>query len=151
MTDVMPNTEVPQDDTTINVDNIHVDQPTDLVDNIHEVSDPPEDPELFDRDYVEKLRDENAKYRQRARTADQLGQRLHAELVRATGRLADPTDLAFDPEHLDDADALGVAIDELLAVKPHLASRKPTGQIGQGATPSTGTVDLAEMLRQRAR
>jgi hypothetical protein len=42
-------------------------------------------------------------------------------------------------------------IDDLLARKPHLASRKSVGEIGQGATPSAGTVDLAAMLRQRAR
>ncbi len=42
------------------------------------------------------------------------------------------------------------AIDELLARKPHLASRRPTGEIGQGASPSATTVDLAAMLRQRA-
>lgn len=98
-----------------------------------------------------QLRDENAKYRQRARNADRLGQRLHTELVRATGRLADPTDLVYDEQHLTDVGALAAAIDDLLARKPHLASRKPVGEIGQGASASAGTVDLAGMLRQRAR
>jgi hypothetical protein len=92
-----------------------------------------------------------AKYRQRARNADRLGQQLHTELVRATGRLADPTDLQFDDEHLTNPDALAAAIDDLLARKPHLASRRPVGEIGQGAAPSAGPVDLAAMLRQRAR
>ena len=78
-------------------------------------------------------------------------QRLHTELVRATGRLADPTDLEFNEDHLDDPDALAAAVDDLLARKPHLASRRPTGEIGQGATPSAATVDLAALLRQRAR
>ena len=36
-------------------------------------------------------------------------QRLHTELVRATGKLADPTDLEFAEEHLDDPDALAAA------------------------------------------
>ena len=112
---------------------------------------PPEEPEQFPRAYVEQLRDENAKYRQRARQADELGQRLHTELVKATGRLADPTDLAYSEEHLADPYALAAAIDELLARKPHLASRRPSGEIGQGAAPSAGTVDLAALLRQRAR
>ena len=52
--------------------------------------------------------------------------------MKATGRLADPTDLEFDEDHLDDPDALAAAIDDLLARKPHLASRKPVGDIGQG-------------------
>lgn len=88
--------------------------------------------ETFPREVVEKLRQENGKYRQRAQKADAYAQRLHEQIVRATGRLADPTDLAFDEEHLDDADKLTAAIDELLARKPHLASRKPSGDIGQG-------------------
>lgn len=73
------------------------------------------------------------------------------ELVRATGRLADPTDLVYSEDHLQDPDTLTLAIDSLLARKPHLACRKPVEEIGQGATPSAGTVDLAGMLRQRAR
>lgn len=104
----------------------------------------------FPRDYVEKLRRESARYRDRARSADVLGQRLHTELVRATGRLADPSDLAFDETHLEDPDALASAIEDLLARKPHLASRRPTGEIGQGATKSAPSVDLAGLLRKRA-
>ncbi len=108
------------------------------------------EPETFPRSYVEELRQENGKYRQRAQRADQYAQRLHTELVRATSRLADPTDLEFDEKHLGDPDALAAALDELLARKPHLASRRPTGEIGQGATPSAATVDLAALLRRRA-
>jgi hypothetical protein len=85
-----------------------------------------------------KLRSENARYRERARNADAYAKRLHVELVRATGKLADPSDLEFSEDHLDDPDALAAAIDDLLARKPHLASRRPTGEIGQGASPSAG-------------
>ena len=53
------------------------------------------EPETFPRSYVEELRQENGKYRQRAQKADTYAQRLHTELVRATGKLADPTDLPF--------------------------------------------------------
>ncbi|SBS76503.1 conserved hypothetical protein [uncultured Mycobacterium sp.] len=91
-----------------------------------------EDSETFPRQVVEDLRQENGRYRQRAQRADDLAQRLHTEMVKATGRLADPTDLAFDETHLDDPDALTAAVDDLLARKPHLATRKPTGDIGQG-------------------
>lgn len=88
--------------------------------------------ETFPREVVVKLRQENGRYRQRAQRADELAQRLHTALVAATGRLADPADLPFDEQHLDDPDALTAAVDELLTAKPHLASRKPVGDIGQG-------------------
>lgn len=99
---------------------------------------------------MERLRRENARYRDRATHADTLAERLHTALVTATGRLADPTDLPFDEAHLDDPDALHAAVDELLTRKPHLASRRPTGDIGQGARPAGETVDLAGILRARA-
>jgi hypothetical protein len=90
------------------------------------------EPETFDREYVSKLRAENAKHRTRAKQADEYAHRLHAELVRQSGRLADPTDLEFDEEHLTDPDKLTQAIDSLLEAKPHFKSRKPVGDIGQG-------------------
>lgn len=107
--------------------------------------------DTFSRSYVEKLRQEAAGYRVRAQRTTELEQRLHAALVAATGRLADPSDLEFDPAHLDDEDALSAALGELLARKPHLASRRPRGDVGQGVTSaSSGTVDLAALLRARA-
>ena len=109
-----------------------------------------ENEDVFPREYVEKLRNENAKYRQRAQRADDLAQRLHEALVSATGRLQEPTDLPFDEDHLDDPEALTAAIDELLHKRPHLASRRPVGDIGQGAAGEPGTVDLAGILRARA-
>lgn len=106
----------------------------------------------FSRSYVEKLRRENANYRERANRADELAQRLHTALVEATGRLADATDLPFDAEHLDDEHALAGAIDELLKRKPHLASRRPFGDVGQGNRGGAAepAVNLAEMLRAHA-
>lgn len=116
----------------------------------HDGAQSDDDPDTFPRAYVEDLRQENGKYRQRAQQGEQYAQRLHTELVRATGRLADPTDLPFDAEHLDDASKLTAAIDDLLARKPHLTNRRPIGEIGQGAIPSGGTVNLAAILRQQA-
>jgi hypothetical protein len=113
-------------------------------------SDQDHETDTFTRDYVEGLRQENAKYRQRAARADELAQRLHTELVRATGRLADPSDLAFDEAHLEVSDNLSRAIDELLTRKPHLATRRPSGEIGQGAARAGSTVDLAAILRGNA-
>lgn len=111
---------------------------------------PTEEQDTFPRDYVEKLRDENAKYRQRAQQVDEYAERLHTALTAASGRLQDPSDLPFDQSHLDDPEALETAIQELLANKPHLASRKPSGNIGQGVTKTTDTIDLAGLLRSRA-
>lgn len=116
-------------------------------------AEPDDDAETFSRPYVERLRRENQKYRDQAKTADGLAQRLHTALVAATGKLADPTDLEFDAAHLDETDgtdALAAAIDDLIERKPHLASRRPVGDIGQGATRSSETVDLAGILRARA-
>lgn len=105
--------------------------------------------DTFPREYVEKLRDENARYRQRAGTADDLARRVHRLLVERTGLLADPDDLEFNEDHLNDEEALTAAIDDLLARKPHLAARRPRGDVGQGIT-DTGPVDLAAVLRRAA-
>ncbi|MGA4691905.1 hypothetical protein ACPCXD_16735 [Rhodococcus sp. AB351] len=106
--------------------------------------------DTFPRAYVEELRRENANYRTRAQQADQLAQRLHTELVRQLGALQDPSDLPFDEAHLEDPEALRAAVDALLAQKPHLRSRRVSGDIGQGATQSAGSVDLLGLLRGRA-
>src|SRR4249919_3487527 len=71
--------------------------------------------ETFPRSYVEELRAENQRYRERGKRADELARRLHTALVAATGRLADPSDLPFDEAHLADPDALAAAVDDLLA------------------------------------
>ncbi|TFD22138.1 hypothetical protein [Cryobacterium sp. TMS1-13-1] len=107
--------------------------------------------ETFPREYVVKLRDENAKYRQRAGQSDDLAKRLHLELVRAGGRLADATDLPFDDAHLTDPEAMTAAVDALLTAKPHLANRKPTGDIGQGASVIADTFSLSGLLRSGAK
>lgn len=109
------------------------------------------DPETFPREYVVKLRQEAAEARVKAKDRDTLAVKLHTALVAATGRLADPSDLPFDAAHLDDPDALTGAIDELLARKPHLASRRVTGDVGQGVTGIADTVSLAGILRAGAR
>lgn len=102
------------------------------------------------RAYVEQLRAEAAGHRIEAKRADEISRRLHVELVRATGRLADPDALPYDEAHLEDGDGLDAAIDELLTRKRRLASRRPRGDTGQGATADATGVDLAGMLRARA-
>lgn len=123
--------------------------PTELHDETQS-TEPADDAETFPREYVEKLRTENGKYRQRAGEADALATRLHTELVRATGRLADPTDLQFDADHIADAGKMAAAIDALLEAKPHLASRRPVGDIGQGQRGNgTAAFSLLQKLKER--
>ena len=105
------------------------------------------EPDTFDRAYVEKLRQENGKYRQRAQRADDLAHRLHRALVEQTGKLADASDLPFDETHLDYADKMVAAIDELVGAKPHLAARRIAGDIGQGASKPSDGVNLLNILR----
>lgn len=83
----------------------------------------------FDEAYVKELREENKRYRLQAKDANQ---RLHEQLVKADGRLQDPTDLPFDENHLADPDALAAAVEELITAKPHLKARRATGDIGAG-------------------
>ena len=113
-------------------------------------AEPTAEPDTFPREYVENLRQENARYRTEAKTAETLGARLHTELVRATGKLADPTDLPFDVEHLEDADKLAAAVDALIASKPHLKARRIVGTVGQGESGAVSSVSLLGMLRDRA-
>ena len=109
-----------------------------------------DDEGTFPRAYVDKLRKEAADARVKAKDRDEIAARLHTSLVAASGRLADPSDLPFDEAHLSDPDALTAALDELLARKPHLASRRPVGDIGQGVSAVTSSVDLAGILRHNA-
>lgn len=142
----MPTEEITTDTT---------DETTELQEVVEEspADDAPEgddDADTFPRDYVLKLRDENAKYRQRAADRDEIAAKLHTALVQATGRLQDASDLPFDQTHLDDPDALTAALDALLTAKPHLATRKPVGNIGQGVSAASDTFSLAGALRSNA-
>ena len=154
MTDTTDTTVSETTDDTTTVENTEVEPAEDDGGNLPPSSpdtEPSEDADTFPREYVERLRRESQNYRDRATKGDAYAQRLHTELVRATGKLADPTDLPFDAEHLDDPDTIGAAVDDLLARKPHLAIRKPVGDIGQGpVSDGSSTVDLAAILRQRA-
>ena len=116
-----------------------------------DAQDAQDDAQTFPRAYVEKLRQEAADARVRAKRADELARELFTARVAATGRLADPNDLPFDDALLADMPALEAAIDELVADHPHYAARRPRGDVGQGTTGSDGgTVDLAGLLRARA-
>ncbi len=112
-------------------------------------------PEVFDRAYVQKLREEAAGHRVKAKRTDALNARLATAHAALTGKLADPTDLPFTDDLLDDdglvdEDKVRAAVDALLERKPHLASRRPTGDVGQGARPTEPEFSLAGLLRAGA-
>lgn len=117
---------------------------------------PDESPESFPAAYVKKLRKENADYRTRAGRADELEEkntamatRLHAALVARDGRLANPDDLPFNPDHLEDETALTAAITDLIKSRPGLKARSAGGDIGHGnrGTANHKPVSLIDMIR----
>ncbi|MGA4670442.1 hypothetical protein ACPCG0_11715 [Propionibacteriaceae bacterium Y1923] len=124
-----------------------VDEPVDAPAAAQE---PAEEPDTFPREYVQQLRQEAADARVKAKKADDWARELFHARVSATGLLADPSDLPFDEALLDDHAAMEAAIDELIGRKPHLASRTPRGDVGQGATGATGEVSLADLLKAGA-
>ncbi|AFJ35474.1 MULTISPECIES: hypothetical protein [Mycobacterium] len=99
-----------------------------------------------------KVRREAKNLRDRAKTAearvDELSRELFALKVSALDKLADATDLAYDPDLLDD-DKLAEAVDALVAAKPHMAKpRKPNGSVGQGQRGNSfGPMDFSSLLR----
>lgn len=108
---------------------------------------PQDGPETFPAEVVRELREEAARYRVRAKRADDYARQLFHARVAALGKLADPDDLEYSEDLVDDLPALEAAVDELIGRKPHLASRTPRGDIGQGATGAGAGVDLAALLR----
>lgn len=105
----------------------------------------PSEPFTTTREAITDLRNEAKGHREKAQA---LATRLHTELVRQTGRLADPTELPFDAAHLDDPDTLKAAIDELLTRKPHYAARTPQGNtVGQGVKDQGQPADWLSQLK----
>lgn len=112
-------------------------------------------PETFSAEYVKKLRDENAAYRHRGKSADEMARALVTEYARSTGRLADPTDLPFSDALLNedgkpDSAKVIAAVEELIERKPYLAAIKVSGDVGQGAGETNTMPGLADMLRAGA-
>jgi len=111
------------------------------------------DPETFPRSYVEDLRREAAEHRVKAKRADDLAARLLAATVaQATaGILADPTDLPagdyLDDDGYPDPERIADTARALVTVKPHLADRRPVGDVDQGARPEVAGVNLAGIIR----
>jgi hypothetical protein len=111
----------------------------DMPETAGDESGPDDEDRSFDYEYVKGLREEAKSWRLKAAKTEGLQTRLHAELTKADGRLADPADLPFDPDHLADPHKHADAIAELLKAKPHYASRKPA----PGSTIHQGPVGAA--------
>jgi hypothetical protein len=106
------------------------------------VDDPTSEPESFTREYVDRLREESADHRVRAKRAEAATARLlDATIADATrGVLVDPTDLPregdyFDDDGWPDAAKIRDAAEALAASKPHLGDRRPSTSIPQGSQP----------------
>ncbi len=115
----------------------------------------PDEAETFTREYVQKLRVEAAGHRVKAKRADALAARLVTAQAALTGKLADPTDLPFtedlfDDDGLVDDTKVQAAVEDLIKRKPHLAARRPSGDVGQGARPEVPEVGLGALLRRGA-
>ena len=111
---------------------------------------PSDDDQVFDKKYVTKLRKESAAYREKAKRSDELEKQLHTALVKLDGRLADPEDLEFDAEHLDDGDKLAEAISDLITRKPGLKKQQLAGDVGAGKRGSEKQppADLLTVIRE---
>lgn len=113
-----------------------------------------EHPDTFTREYVQQLRAESAEHRRKAADAAAQSDAVRRELwrarVEALSLLADPTDLEYDADALDDSDRIRELADALLTDKPHLRSRKITGRAGQGEGSPTAAPSLVGILRAHA-
>ena len=140
-----------------------------MIDNAPEIdaqAEPPADeqldpateeaPESFSADYVRDLREEAAAHRIKAKRVDDANARLVAAYATADGRLVDVEALTMSGDMLDDdglvnPEKVAGAIADLIAVKPYLASRKPTTPLPQGVREDVPTMPgLFDFIRERA-
>lgn len=114
------------------------------------------EPETFPAAYVKELREEAAKHRVGAKKSEELAARLVISMAAGTGRLADPSDLPvtdalMDDDGFPDPEKVSVAVADLLERKPHLASTRVSGDVGQGVRGDIEAMpSLAQLLRQGA-
>lgn len=147
----MSETPTPTPEAAADVDTDTAEATTETAETVAEAT---ETDRVYDHTYVTRLRAEAAEARVKAKRADALAVQAVSALAAADGRLVDPDDLAFTEDLLTedgtvDADKVAAAIDALIARKPHLAARRPTTPIPQGAQPEPESVSLAAMLRAR--
>ena len=116
-----------------------------------------EDGDTFPRHYVERLRARSAGYRARAKTAEgraaELERALFTERVRALDVLADPADLPYDGDLLEDPDAMRAAVDALVRERPHYRRRgtaDPSSTGSRHRSSPSDTVSLSAIMRGHA-
>lgn len=115
----------------------------------------PQEVQTFDAEYVKALRAEAAEYRVKAKRADALARQALTAMVTADGRLIDPSDLDYTDDLTTkdgtlDGQAITAAIDALIQSKPHLARKRPTAPIAQGARPSKSEPNLLQIIQAGA-
>lgn len=130
-------------------------QPSEEVEEVEEVEEGEELRQSFGRDYVERLRGKGAGYRMRMKEAeskvDKLQRALFTERLQRLDMVVDPDALPYDPDLLEDSDALREAVEELLAAKPYLRKRRASGDIGQHSNREHGNgFSLLDALREGA-
>jgi hypothetical protein len=147
----------PEDDDQQDDDQQDDDQQDDDGDDDQDDDDDQQDGDTFPRPYVERLRARSAGYRARARQAEgrvgELERELFTERVRALDLLADPADLPYDPELLEDPDALAEAARRLVKDRPHYRRRGTLDGTGTGSRDRAGSTDgvsLAAIMRGQA-
>ena len=116
-----------------------------------------EDGDSFPRSYVKRLRERSAGYRARAKTAEgrvtELERALFTERVRALDVLADPADLPYDGDLLEDPDAMRSAVDALVRERPHYRRRgtaDPSSTGSRHRSSPSDTVSLSAIMRGHA-
>lgn len=115
------------------------------------------DPDTFPAEYVRRLRAEAAEARVKAKIADTANEHLLAAYAANDGRLVDVEALALDDtligdDGLVDRAKVSERIGELIAAKPHLASRKPTTPLPMGVQPEApAEVGWLSVLRGEVR
>ncbi|CAN5888195.1 hypothetical protein BH10ACT9_BH10ACT9_35530 [soil metagenome] len=104
------------------------------------------------REKLTKLRNEARNLRDRAKNAearaDTLARELFTARVTATGKVENPTEIAYNADLLDDTDAFNAAIDAAIGERPYIGKRRATGDVGQGHRgQSAGGPTFADLLK----
>ncbi len=146
--------ETPQDGPVSAADATTVDPVVEVTDTATEAATTVEDTaKTFDRAYVEKLRDEAATHRLKAKRVDTANARLLASLVTTDGRLVNPaelplTDALLDDDGIVDPAKVSAAVDDLLMVKPYLQTPAAPPPLPQGVRQDAPTApSLLELAR----
>ncbi len=120
------------------------------------VAGPEAEPETYPAEHVKELRAEAAAQRVKAKRTDAANERLATLYASSDGRLISASELAYSDallgdDGLVDAGKVTAAVSELLAIKPYLASIRPTTPIAQGARiTEPAPVGLFDLIRSRS-